>query len=163
MSEENEVTNEGEGIKNLRKEFNALKEQLKVRDEEIAGLRAYKRERSVSDVLKAKGVEEKKAAKAAALYTGDDDSEDAVGKWLESYADVFGITANTNSGSENDANAAAAERTSMASFGSLDPGVSEAGPVVGDFAEMERAMRTLPYEELVKRGYLPDVSGQIFG
>lgn len=45
------------------------------------------RKRTVEAVLKSKGLPEK----VASLYTGDDASEEAVGSWLESFADVFGL------------------------------------------------------------------------
>lgn len=157
MSEDNEFDgNEGEGIKSLRREYNALKKQLDEQNTELASYRQEKRSTSVAGVLKAKGLPEK----AASLYTGEDVSEDAVGKWVENYADVFGIRSNST---ENDANAAAAQRASDASFGNLDTnaGPGNNGQVVGDLDELERAMRTLPYEELVKRGMLP-ASGTLF-
>jgi hypothetical protein len=159
MSEENEFDgNEGEGIKNLRKEFNALKKQLEEKDTELAGYRQEKRSSSVAAVLKAKGLSEK----AASLYTGEDVSEDAVGKWLESYADVFGVNTPAPA-SQPDANALAAQRAAEASFESLEFGTPPANsPVHGDLDELTRAMRSLPYEELVKRGLLPDPNNGLF-
>jgi hypothetical protein len=159
MSEENEFDgNEGEGIKNLRKEFNALKKQLEEKDALLAKYQAAERRNSVAGVLKAKGLSEK----AASLYTGEDVSEDAVGKWLESYADVFGVNTPAPA-SQPDANALAAQRAAEASFESLEFGTPPAGsPVHGDLDELTRAMQTLPMEELVKRGLLPDPNNGLF-
>jgi hypothetical protein len=159
MSEENEFDgNEGEGIKNLRKEFNALKKQNEEKDALLAKYQAAERRNSVAGVLKAKGLSEK----AASLYTGEDVSEDAVGKWLESYADVFGVNTPAPA-SQPDANALAAQRAAEASFESLEFGTPPAGsPVHGDLDELTRAMQTLPMEELVKRGLLPDPNNGLF-
>jgi hypothetical protein len=167
MSEENEFDgNEGEGIKSLRKEYNALKKQLEEQSAALGKYQAAERRNSVATALKAKfgDTEEAKAkaAKAASLYTGDDVSEDAVGKWLESYADVFGVNTPAPA-SQPDANALAAQRAAEASFEGLEFGTPPAGsPVHGDLDELTRAMQTLPVEELVKRGLLPDPSNGLF-
>lgn len=158
MSEENDnLGDEGEGIKNLRKEFEALKKQNAEKDARLAQYEQRDRQSTVASVLKAKGLSEK----AAALYTGDDVSEDAVGKWVESYADVFGVQAQTQQTSENDANAQAAQRTAAAAFENAEPGFNNLGQVFGDPEEAEKLMRSLPYEELQKRGWVPS-TGTLF-
>jgi hypothetical protein len=156
MSDEN-ISDEGEGIKDLRKQYAEQKKANEQLATELAAFRAEKRTATVAEVLKAKGL----PAKAASLYTGDDASEDAVGKWVESYADVFGVTPQA---SVNDENAAAAQRVSDASFGSGE-GINSNGPsgqrVLGDPAEIERAIKSLPYDKLVELGYMP-ATGQLY-
>lgn len=155
MSEENEFAeNESEGVKSLRKAYEAQKKQNDELQAELQAFRSERRQSSVADVLKAKGL----PAGAAKLYNGDDVSEEAVGKWLEEFADVFGVKS-----AENDANSQNAQRVTAASGGAVDSiaaGDSK-GPILGDPNEMLHAMNTLPYEELQRLGYLPK-SGTLF-
>lgn len=153
MSDENEFDgNEGEGVASLRKQYNALKKQ---NDEMLASLANYQkqeRQSTLAAALKAKGLPEK----AASLYTGDDVSDDAVGKWLESYADVFGAAPQQQTSTTViDPNAEAAQRTSAAAYENAEPGFDQLGQVFGDPSEAEKLMRSLPYEELEKRGWVP--------
>jgi len=149
MSDDDELgdDNEGEGIKNLRKQFAALKKERDADQEELTKFRQGARTTSVAGILKAKGIPES----AAKLYTAEDTSEDAVGKWLEEYGDVFHL-----SSGESDENSKNAQRVSAASFGgttSTDPSTGK--PVFGDLDEMRIALDTLPREELEKLGYIP--------
>lgn len=150
MSEENDnVDTESEGVKSLRKQYDTIKKQNDELAAELNKFRAEKRTSTVADLLKAKGVPES----AASLYTNDDVSEDAVGKWVESYADVFGLGQQNGSNSSADLNDM--RRVSNASHGNADStALDEVGHILGDPAELERAMQTLPFEELVKRGYI---------
>lgn len=157
MSEENFSEEESEGIKSLRKAYDAQKKQLDEAMKELGTFRAERRQSSVADVLKAKGL----PASAAKLYHGEDTSAEAVGKWIEEFADVFGTGSQAN---ENDQNAANAARVSGASGGTGSP-VAPSGdaksPVLGDPAELMHAMQTLPYEELQRLGIMPP-SGTLF-
>lgn len=151
MSDDNESSNEGEGIKNLRSQYEATQRELTEARERLSKFEAEHRQQTVAEVLKAKGLEGAKAAKAAALYSGDDASEDAVGKWLESYADVFNIQP-----AGNDAQAGNVQRVSEASFGTTDTNQNgPTGRVLGSPDEIGRAIQTLPMEELVRLGYMP--------
>jgi len=155
MSDEFETEDQGEGIKSLRKQYEALKAERDAQAKELATFKAAQRQSSVAEVLKAKGL----PAGAAKLYHGDDTSEEAVGKWLEEFADVFG---GASAGESNDANAANAQRVSAASGGASNSIVAGPdGKVLGDPNEMLHAMQTLPYEELQRLGYLPK-SGTLF-
>lgn len=156
MSDEFDTEDQGEGIKGLRKQYEALKAERDAQAKELAAFKAAQRQSSVAEVLKAKGL----PATAAKLYNGDDTSEEAVGKWLEEFADVFG---GTSAGSAEDSNAADAQRVSAASGGASSGTAVEAGgnSIIGDPAEMLHLMQTLPYEELQKRGYMPP-SGTLF-
>lgn len=146
MSDEIESENDSEGIASLRKAHKEAQAALKAAQEELSEFRSVKRQQSVAEALKAKGLPEK----AASLYTGDDTSEDAVGKWVEQYADVFGVK------QEDDANAQAAQRLSAAQVGN-SANVQNAGKqILGDPAEMLQLIQNTPYEELVKLGYMPE-------
>lgn len=150
MSEDmsNEDSN---GIANLRKQYDAKVKELESATTELATFRSEKRQTSVVDILKAKGIDEKKAVQAAKLYREEDASEDAVGKWVEEYADVLGIS----SGQQNDQNAQNAQRVAAASFG--NQATVQVGPegALGDPAEIQNLIETLPYDELVKLGIMP--------
>lgn len=163
MSEEATNPEEGEGIKNLRKQYEATQKELAEARKLLEGFQAEKRSASVVDILKAKGVDEAKAAKTAKFYAGEDTSEDAVGKWLEENADVFGLSATKQA--ENDEAARSAARVADATTGFSDGlanGPSGPGRVFGDPAEIQRALDTLPYEELQKLGYMPKDAGNLY-
>ena len=145
MSDETEL-NDSNGIANLRKQYEETQKALKEAQSELGQYRAEKRKASVAEVLKAKGLPER----AASLYSGEDTSEDAVGKWVEEYADVFGVK------QEEDPNAQAAERLAAASTGN-SASIQNAGKqVLGDPEAILHAIQTLPYDELVKLGYMPE-------
>jgi hypothetical protein len=146
MSDENDdMESESEGIKGLRKQYEAQAKELKEAQARLAELDKAKRQSSVADILTAKGV----SATAAKFYSDDDVSEDAVGKWVEAHADVFGINKAETDNSTPDPNAEAARRVAEASFGTSPDFASVVGRVADPEAAM-RAIKTLPYEELVK-------------
>lgn len=156
MSEEHGTENDSEGIKNLRKQFEKLQEQLAERDAQLATFQAKERESSVAAVLKAKGLSEK----VAKFYTGDDASEEAVGKWLEENADIFGVkqgTTATTPVTPSDPNAANVQRLSDAAFGNNAPIVTTpSGQPVGDPAEIQRLYEGgASIEQLQAMGLLP--------
>lgn len=157
MSDENDFdkANAPEWVKQLRKEAKANKQEAEQLRKQLAEATAAKRQSSVEDVLKAKGID----PSAAGLYNGEDVSEEAVGQWLAQYGKAFGVKQDDGP----DPNAEAAQRVSDASYGNqVLPELPANGNVVGDHAELEHLMRTLSREELQKRGMLPKDSG-LFG
>jgi glutamyl/glutaminyl-tRNA synthetase len=150
MSDEN-ITDEGDGIASLRKQYEATRKQNEELAKELAAFRNEKRQATISEVLKAKGLPEK----AATLYSGEDFSPDAVDKWVSEYADVFGIKQEGTTAQAVDPNAANAARVSAASHGS--PGTEQftPGQPVGDPVELLHLMNTMPYEKLVELNLLP--------
>lgn len=146
--------NDTNGVKQLRAHAKQTAQALKEANDRLAAFEARDREATVKAALKAKGLNEK----VATFYSGDA-SEDAVTKWIEDNADVFGATSSAPSGgSVPDANALAAARAAAASGGSAtpDPGVGDGKRIWGDPAEVQRLIQTLPYPELVRLGYMPD-------
>lgn len=144
--------NEGDGIKSLRKQYENEKKARADLEQRLAAFEKKERESSVAEFLKAKG-----APKAAAkFYTDEDTSEDAVGKWLEANADVFQIKTSDSAPGDPapDANAQAAQRVTAQSYGAT-PAVPTPNGASVDPIEGERLMRTLPYEELEKLGFVP--------
>ena len=156
MSDEN-TSDEGEGIKNLRKEFESLKRQNAELHEALGGYQKRDRQAAVANILTTKGVD----AKAASLYEGEDVTEDAVGKWLDEQrqrAALFGVaTPPATQPQQQTPTDAAVAAVAQAMSGNQSPiGEPPApGAVFGNAAEIEHAIKTLPYEELVKLGYMP--------
>ena len=72
----------------LRKVNRALEKRAKELEQELSGLKTQTRQRTVKDVLQAKGLN----PKIAAFIPQDiDTSEEAINKWVNEYGDVFGI------------------------------------------------------------------------
>jgi hypothetical protein len=76
----------------LRKVNRALEKRAKELEQELSGLKTQTRQRTVKDVLQAKGLN----PKIAAFIPQDiDSSEEAITTWVNEYGDVFGIQAPT--------------------------------------------------------------------
>jgi hypothetical protein len=84
--EDDETTQDG-GINQLRKVNRALEKRAKELEQELLGLKSQTRQRTVKDVLQAKGLN----PKIAAFVPADiDTSEEAINNWISEYGDVFG-------------------------------------------------------------------------
>ena len=84
--EDDETTQDG-GIKQLRQVNRALEKRAKELEQELLGLKSQTRQRTVKDVLQAKGLN----PKIAAFVPADiDTSEEAINNWINEYGDVFG-------------------------------------------------------------------------
>lgn len=79
-------------LKELRKANRAKEKQIKELMETLTQLQTAQRERSVKDVLAAKGLNEKIAAFIPEGIT----SEQEVEEWVSQYADIFGVQAQTS-------------------------------------------------------------------
>lgn len=78
----------GDVVKQLRKVNRTLEKRLKELEAEASNLKTAQRQRTVKDVLSAKGVN----PKVAAFIPQDlEPTEDAVTNWLNEYGDVFGV------------------------------------------------------------------------
>lgn len=71
----------------LRTQLEAALEAKKALEQELASLKGQVRERTVSDVLQAKGVN----PKVAKFIPSDVEGADAIGTWLTENADIFGF------------------------------------------------------------------------
>ncbi len=79
-------------VSQLRKVNRSLEKRAKELEQELNGLKTQTRQRTVKDVLQAKGLN----PKIAAFIPQDiDTSEEALNNWLIEYGDVFGIQAPT--------------------------------------------------------------------
>jgi len=72
----------------LRKVNRALEKRAKELEQELSGLKTQTRQRTVKDVLQAKGLNPKIAA---FIPQEIDSSEEEIIKWVNEYGDVFGI------------------------------------------------------------------------
>ncbi len=108
-----ETTDGGDLVKQLRK-------ATKQKDKELAELKAQyeslakaNRERAIKDALASRGVN----SKIATFIPQDiDPTEESVSKWLEDYADIFGVQTQSNQATPNvdPAQAAAYQRMTNA-------------------------------------------------
>jgi hypothetical protein len=156
--------NDSDGIKNLRRQHKQAAAELKTAQDELAKYRAAERVQTVAEVLKAKGLPDK----VATLYQGSDVSEDAIVKWAEQYADVFGKSSTEGQSSQsgvNESNSQSAGRVNDASEGNVHPTQNPKGPsgrILGSPDEIQHALETWKYEDLVKAGYMPQDDGTLF-
>lgn len=75
-------------VAQLRKVNRSLEKRAKELEQELNGLKTQTRQRTVKDVLQAKGLN----PKIAAFIPQDiDTSEEAINNWVNEYGDVFGI------------------------------------------------------------------------
>lgn len=147
MSEEND----SEGIAGLRKQYEEQKKALDTLLKENEELKTEKRNQSVTELFKAKGLPE-----TAAKHFHGEVSEDAV----VAFATDLGLLKADEASNENnqsDANADAARRLSQNSGGSQGLNISPGpgGRVLGSPQEIQLALDTLNYKELVDLGLMP--------
>ena len=126
-------------VKQLRKAAKQKDKELQELRAQFEGLNKAQRERAIKDALAARGVN----SKIAAFIPQDiDPTEESVSKWLEDYADVFGIeTGQTQATPNVNPNDAAAYKRMT---NSADSGVSPEHN--GDI--MQRLMNANSKEEL---------------
>ena len=75
-------------VSQLRKVNRALEKRAKELEQELSGLKTQTRQRTVKDVLQAKGLN----PKISAFIPQDiDTSEEAIAAWVDEYGDVFGV------------------------------------------------------------------------
>jgi len=140
----------------LRDAYKQIKKDLAKAQEELGTYRAQARSSAVTSALKAKGLDEAKAAKVAGFYQNEDTSETAVASWLEANADIFGVAATpAATPAPADPNADAASRVLSAAFSEAGPVAKAGNQVLGSPEEVTRLIQTLPYETLVKEWGFP--------
>jgi predicted RNase H-like nuclease (RuvC/YqgF family) len=111
-------------VKQLRKVNRTLEKRLKELEDEATTLKTQTRQRTVKDVLTAKGIN----PKVAAFIPQDIDiSEEAVTNWLNEYGDVFGVNQEATQGESQSQNPAlqAQKRINEVVSTGTPPGVDE--------------------------------------
>jgi len=111
-------------VKQLRKVNRTLEKRLKDLEVEATTLKNQTRQRTVKDVLTAKGIN----PKVAAFIPQDIDvTEEAVATWLNEYGDVFGVQQESNKGESQAQNPAlqAQKRINDVVSTGTPPGVDE--------------------------------------
>lgn len=88
FDDDEDFETESDGPANLRKALRKAEKERKALETELASLRSESRQRTVKEVLEAKGVN----TKVAGLMPADVSSPEQVAAWLDQYADVFGFT-----------------------------------------------------------------------
>ena len=85
-------------VKQLRKASNQKDKELQELRSQFESLNSAQRERAIKDALASRGVN----SKIASFIPQDiDPTEESVSKWLEDYADVFGIEASQTQATPN--------------------------------------------------------------
>ena len=106
-------------VKQLRKASKQKDKELQELRSQFDGLSKAQRERSIKDALASRGIN----PKIASFIPQDiDPTEESVSKWLEDYADVFGIeTSQTQTPNVNPADAAAYKRMTNSADSGASP------------------------------------------
>ena len=113
-----EDTSSNDLVKQLRKAAKQKDKELQELKAQFDGLNKAQRERAIKDALASRGVN----SKIASFIPQDiDPTEESVSKWLEDYADVFGIEVSQNQTPNVNPNDAAAYKRMT---NSADSGVS---------------------------------------
>lgn len=121
-------------LRALRKENRAKEKQIKELSERLSGLAQQARERSVKDVLTAKGL----SPKIAKFIPEDMTSEEEVSSWVEENAEIFGgIPA--AAGEETDG---AGPRPDLAALSQISQMQSTGQPFDGDADQIAALIRS---------------------
>jgi hypothetical protein len=106
-------------VKQLRKASKAKDKELNELKAQFESLNKAQRERAIKDALASRGVN----SKIASFIPQDiDPTEESVSKWLEDYADVFGIeVSQTQTPNVNPADAAAYKRMTNSADSGASP------------------------------------------
>jgi hypothetical protein len=107
-------------MKDLRKQIKTLSKEKSELSQELAVFKSGARERTVSEILSAKGV----SPKVAKFIPNDIEGEENIGTWLEENADIFGFATNaaTSAAVANPEERAAADRLKTLGESSQTPG-----------------------------------------
>ena len=120
--DEDDFTEEGgDVVKQLRKVNRTLEKRLKELEAEANGLKIQTRQRTVKDVLTAKGIN----PKIAAFIPQDIEGEEAISGWLNEYGDVFGVTPQQEEAKQDSADISAAKRIANTVNSAAAPTIDE--------------------------------------
>lgn len=88
FDDEDDIDTSTDVVSQLRKVNRALEKRAKELEQELSGLKTQTRQRTVKDVLQAKGLN----PKISAFIPQDiDTSEESIAAWVDEYGDVFGV------------------------------------------------------------------------
>lgn len=145
---------QGRDVPDLRKAHRALKRQYKELEEQLTAMRQQVRERSVKDVLAAKGISEK----VARLIPENITSAEEVDQWVSDYADVFGIVQNQQPASDGqpDPIVESPDAAALARIASVQ---SSGQPFTGDDAQMASLIAAARTPEELNRVLFGNTTG----
>ena len=136
-------------VPDLRKAYNALKRQNKELTEQLTLAQKGIRERSVKDVLTAKGLN----AKIAAFIPESVTTEEDVQAWVDQYGDVFGTPTPeppANEGQEN---------PDLTALGQIADSQQSGAPFTGDAAQMASLIANARTPEELNKVLFGNVAG----
>lgn len=133
-------------IKDLRKQLSERSKAEKEKEARISELEKKLRTRNVKDVLSAKGVNPKVAA-LVPDSVGED--EESVGKWLDEFGDVFGITQNTDTDGGQNTTSTVDTDTQQATQRVMQTAASGKPPESG-YQETLSKLQNAPVEDVLK-------------
>lgn len=120
--DEDDFTEEGgDVVKQLRKVNRTLEKRLKELEVEANTLKTQTRQRTVKDVLTAKGVN----PKIAAFIPQDIEGEEAISGWLNEYGDVFGVASAPEEAKQDSEDVSAAKRIANTINSAAAPTIDE--------------------------------------
>jgi hypothetical protein len=120
--DEDDFTEEGgDVVKQLRKVNRTLEKRLKELEAEANGLKIQTRQRTVKDVLTAKGIN----PKIAAFIPQDIEGEEAISGWLNEYGDVFGVATQPEEAKQDSEDISAAKRIANTINSAAAPTIDE--------------------------------------
>ena len=109
-------------VKQLRKANKQKEKELAELKAQFEGLSKSQRERTIKDVLEARGVNKK----IASFFPSDiDTTEESLSKWLNEYGDVFGVSTEPEQSVVDPAQAAAYKKMNNAVDTGLTPDASD--------------------------------------
>lgn len=111
-------------IKDLRRQLKAKSKEAADLSQELSSLRGAARERSVADLLTAKGVN----PKVAKLIPADKQNEEDIAAWLDENSDLFGGVSSETGSSQppvDPATLASAKRLQGLSESAITPDITE--------------------------------------
>ena len=88
FDDDDETTGDAQGVAALRAAYKKLQKENGELRKENDGLKGEQRTATVKSLVEAKGLN----PKIAALIPADVQGQEAVGKWLDDWADVFGVS-----------------------------------------------------------------------
>lgn len=125
----------GNDIPDLRKAYNSLKRQYKELQTQYDEAQKAVRERSVKDVLAAKGVN----TKIAAFIPADLKTEQEIEAWIDDYSDVFGVQ--SAPAPTDEAQPAAAPDPNMEAWARISQQQASGQPMSMDEAQLEALVK----------------------
>jgi hypothetical protein len=143
----------GRDVPDLRKAHRELKRQNKELLDQLTAMKQAVRERSVKDVLAAKGINEK----VSRLIPEDITSAEEVTQWIEDFGDVFGIQQGTQS-TESQPDPLV-ENPDAAALGRIAASQQQGAPFTGDSDQLASLIASATSPEALNKILFGNATG----